>query len=144
MEQKAVRAQQEIERREVNLLAELATSQRLQGNLDTALRFGVRAGRLALALDQDGAGISAVDATLATVLWQTDWRLVLSRETAVSSAAFSPDGTADRSARIWHAATAKEIAVLRGHGEIVRTRPRASGTLRRPRRSQFCAAMIIR
>jgi WD40 repeat protein len=39
----------------------------------------------------------------------------------VTSAAFSPDGwrivttSADKTARIWDAATAKEIAVLRGH-----------------------------
>ena len=39
----------------------------------------------------------------------------------VSSAAFSPDGTRvvttsrDKTARLWDAATGKEIAVLRGH-----------------------------
>ena len=39
----------------------------------------------------------------------------------MSSAAFSPDGSRivtaswDNTARIWDAATAKEIAVLRGH-----------------------------
>jgi WD40 repeat protein len=43
----------------------------------------------------------------------------------VSSAAFSPDGTRivtasyDGTARIWDAATAKEIAVLRGHERSV-------------------------
>ena len=42
-------------------------------------------------------------------------------ERAVTSAAFSPDGTRivtasyDGTARVWDAATAKEIAVLRGH-----------------------------
>jgi WD40 repeat protein len=42
-------------------------------------------------------------------------------EGSVNSAAFSPDGTrivtasADTTARIWDAATAKEIAVLNGH-----------------------------
>ena len=41
--------------------------------------------------------------------------------TAVQSAAFSPDGSRivtaswDKTARIWDAATGKEIAVLRGH-----------------------------
>jgi WD40 repeat protein len=43
----------------------------------------------------------------------------------VTSAAFSPDGSRivtasdDNTARIWDAATAKEIAVLRGHGNAV-------------------------
>ena len=41
--------------------------------------------------------------------------------TLVNSAAFSPDGarivtaSGDKTARIWDAATGKEIAVLRGH-----------------------------
>jgi WD40 repeat protein len=41
----------------------------------------------------------------------------------VSSAAFSPDGsrivTSDGTARIWDAATAQEIALLRGHDNEV-------------------------
>src|SRR5262245_62389935 len=43
----------------------------------------------------------------------------------VHSAAFSPDGSRivtaseDKTARIWDAASAKEIAVLRGHGHYV-------------------------
>ena len=43
----------------------------------------------------------------------------------VMSAAFSPDGSRivtaswDKTARIWDAATAKEIAVLRGHDDVV-------------------------
>jgi WD40 domain-containing protein len=46
-------------------------------------------------------------------------------ESPVNSAAFSPDGSrivtasSDNTARIWDAATAKEIAVLRGHEDIV-------------------------
>jgi WD40 repeat protein len=68
----------------------------------------------------------------------------------VNSAAFSPDGSrivtgsADKTARIWDTASAKEIAVLRGHDTWVNfaafsptgrallqrqmTRPPASGT----------------
>jgi WD40 repeat protein len=44
-------------------------------------------------------------------------------EGSVFSAEFSPDGTrivtasADKTARIWDAATGKEIAVLRGHDD---------------------------
>src|SRR5262249_3462956 len=43
------------------------------------------------------------------------------------SAAFSPDGSRivtasdDKTARIWDAATAKEIAVLRGHADVLRS-----------------------
>jgi hypothetical protein len=122
----AVAAQREAERRQVNLLAELTTGERLRGNLDTALRLGVHAARLALALDEDGAGISAPGTALAAVLSQSDWRLVLrGHENFVRSAAFSPDGTRittaslDKTARIWDAATAKEIAVLCGHEDSV-------------------------
>jgi WD40 repeat protein len=45
----------------------------------------------------------------------------------VQSAAFSPDGSRivtaswDKTARIWDAASAKEIAVLRGHDDTVRS-----------------------
>ena len=45
--------------------------------------------------------------------------------TRCMSAAFSPDGTRivtasdDKTARIWDAATGKEIAVLRGHDDSV-------------------------
>ena len=44
---------------------------------------------------------------------------------SVTSAAFSPDGSRivtaseDKTARIWDAATGKEIAVLRGHDDAV-------------------------
>jgi WD40 repeat protein len=48
-----------------------------------------------------------------------------SHEDAVWSAAFSPDGSRivtasrDKTARIWDAATGKEVMVLHGHGDIV-------------------------
>ena len=64
-------------------------------------------------------------------------------------------GVEDKTARIWDAATGKEIAVLRGHEDRVNsaafspdgsrivtaswTRPRASGTPRPARRSRSCA-----
>jgi WD40 repeat protein len=65
-------------------------------------------------------------AQLAAAVSKSDWRLSLSgHESAVTSAAFSPDGarivtaSSDNTARIWDAATAKEIAVLRGHEGFV-------------------------
>jgi hypothetical protein len=132
-EQQAVRAQKEaVEQRDVAerqrfaALAELATSERLRGNLDTALRLGVHAARASLALDLDKAEFSAPRTALASALWQSDWRLILSgHEDAARSAAFSPDGrrivtaSFDKTARIWDAATGREIAVLRGHGDGV-------------------------
>ena len=59
---------------------------------------------------------------LAAAVGHSDWRLNLSgHESEVTSAAFSPDGARivtaswDETARIWDAATGKEITVLRGH-----------------------------
>jgi WD40 repeat protein len=79
----------------------------------------VRAARLDLLQDK-----SAVTArpTLAATVAQSDWRLILAgHEGRVFSAAFSPDGarivtaSADYTARIWDAATGKDITVLRRH-----------------------------
>ena len=95
-EQQAVRAQHETERRQVNLLAELTSSQRLQGNLGTALRLGVHAARSALALDQDGAGIAAPRTALAAVLWQSDWRLLRGHEGSLQSVVLQPRRDAHR------------------------------------------------
>jgi WD40 repeat protein len=125
-QQEAVNAQQEAERRQVNLLAELATGERLRGNWDTALRLGVHASRLALALDRVGAEMSMPGAALAAALSQSGLRLTLGGgKYPVYSAAFSPDGSRivtasyDETARIWDTATRKEIMVLRGHGSVV-------------------------
>jgi hypothetical protein len=122
----ALDAQQETEDRQINLLAELATSESLRGNLDTALKLAVHAARLSAASAKDKAKITAPGPALAAGVWRSDWLLVLvGHDKAVYSAAFSPDGSrivtasADKTARIWDAATGKEIAVLRGHEDNV-------------------------
>jgi hypothetical protein len=106
------------ERQRATTVAELATVERLRGNLDGALRLGEHAARLELALDPNEAATSAGRAALAGAVAQANWRGVLhGHQAAVTSAAFSPDGkrvvtaSGDRTARIWDANTANEIAV---------------------------------
>jgi WD40 repeat protein len=133
--QKEADAQREVaERRGVGLLAEIGTSQFLS-NSDAALRFGVRAARLASALAQGGTETLIPADALAASAWKIDWRVMLSPHErcgldhcnlrfdarVVGSAQFSPDGARivtavwDGTARIWDATTGRQIAVLRGH-----------------------------
>jgi WD40 repeat protein len=117
-------AQKETEVRQVNLLAELTTSEELRGNWDTALRLGVHAARLGLAMDQNTA--SAPRAALATTAWRSPLRLTLSgHKEAAIAAVFSSDGrrvvtgSFDHTARIWDAENGNAIVVLRGHEDVV-------------------------
>jgi WD40 repeat protein len=82
----------------------------------------VHAARRDLESQQRTSEPSRAAATLAAVVSQSGWRLLLrGHESGVQSAAFSPDGARivtasyDTTARIWDAATGKEITVLRGH-----------------------------
>jgi hypothetical protein len=118
--------QVQLDRGHVNLLAELATSQRLAGNLDAGLRLAVHATRAELALSDGAPKGSLPQSTLAAAVGHSDLRLTLAgHEYTVLSAAFSPDGARiittsyDRTARIWNANTGEEIAVLRGHDHSV-------------------------
>ena len=120
--------QAQLDQGQATLLAELATSQRLQGRLDSAFRLSVHAARLELRLGTRSAATALARAALAAVIWQSHWRTVLAgHEDVIGSAAFSPDGARivtasdDRTARLWDAATGKEIAVLRGHEGYVRS-----------------------
>ncbi|MGO9327280.1 MAG: WD40 repeat domain-containing protein [Steroidobacteraceae bacterium] len=117
--QQALLAQKETERHGASLLAEIGTSQRLTGNLDTALRLGVRAVSVAYALDQRGTETLVTADALAASVWESEWRLLLvGHDATVNSAAFSFDGTRivtasrDETARIWDAASGRQIAVL--------------------------------
>jgi hypothetical protein len=122
----AVEQRKIAEARQIATLAELATIERLRSNVGTGLRLGVRAVRLALALNPTGAETLAPADALSVSVWEAGWQFMLpGNDRVVSSAAFSPDGrrivtaSADHTAHIWDAATGKESAVLRGHEDIV-------------------------
>jgi WD40 repeat protein len=104
---------------QVNLLAQLGYSEHLRGNFDVGLKLSVHAARRHLESQKGISSPSGARATLAAVVSQTGWRLLLSgHQNDVSSAAFSPDGarivtaSSDKTARIWDAATGREITVL--------------------------------
>ena len=121
--------QAQLDRGQVNLLAELATSQRLTGNLrrraaacgpcctDRVRLERWRRHRLAAAISrsQPLSGNRTCGFRSPGI------------EHFLTSAAFSPDGTRivtaseDNTARVWDAATGKEIAVLRGHARSLRS-----------------------
>jgi hypothetical protein len=96
-----------LENGRINLLAELATTEQLRGNLDGSLRFAALGARLDLS-DRDSGAASPASVALAVAVSKSRWRLSLSgHELQLSSAFFSPDGSHvvtadfDKTARIW-------------------------------------------
>ena len=125
--QRSLEAKQaELQHQHADLLGELASAQLVQGNFDTALRLAAKGSEDDLALPSKSFSASSSLASLAAAVSQARWRRAFAtgRE-AVLSAAFSPDGSRivtasdDKTARIWDAATDKEIVVLRGHDSAV-------------------------
>jgi WD40 repeat protein len=117
----AVEERNIAEQQRAGSMAGLVTNELSLGYSESALRLGVHAARIALALDSHETRIVSPRAALASAAWQSDLRQVLSgNEGAVTSAAFSSDGkrilttSKDYTARVWDAATGREIAVLRG------------------------------
>jgi hypothetical protein len=103
---------------QASVLGQLANSEPLR---DSALRLASHGTRIDLGLPPDAAKASPA-AALAATISEANWRFALrGRDEDVHSAAFNPDGTRnvtashDNTARIWDTATAKPIAVLRGH-----------------------------
>jgi hypothetical protein len=116
----------QLDHAKANVLAELSAAKLLRGELDSALRLASHGTRIDLALPSDVVNASPGAAALATAVSAANWRSALGgRVTTVRSATFSPDGSRilttsrDKTARIWDAMTAKEIAVLRGHDNWV-------------------------
>jgi hypothetical protein len=111
---------------QANLLAELSATKLLGGEFDSALGLASHGTRIDLALPSDAVKTSPAAAALATAVSAANWRSALGGHDNIAwSAAFSPDGSRivtapnDKTARIWDAATAKEIAVLGGHDDPV-------------------------
>jgi WD40 repeat protein len=118
--------QVDLDHAQANLVGKLSETRRLAGELDSALRLASNGTRIALALPDFEASRAA--AALAAAVSQANWLVALGgRDNWLNSAAFSPDGkriviaSDDKTARIWDAATGKEIAVLRGHGAGVKS-----------------------
>jgi hypothetical protein len=120
------RRQLDLDHARANILAELSGTKLLRAEPDSALRLAAHGTRIDLALPPDAANASSAAAAFAAAVSQANWRLGLGgHESYVYSAAFSPDGSrivtasSDKTARIWDAASGKEIAVLRGHEKSV-------------------------
>jgi WD40 repeat protein len=112
---------------QANLLAELSATKLLRGEFDSALRLASHGTSIDLALPSDVVKASPAAAALAAAVSAANWRSALGHGGPVFSAAFSPDGSrivtasGDNTVRIWDAATAKEIAVLRGDENWIMT-----------------------
>src|SRR5262245_36401507 len=116
------RRQIELDHAQANILAELSAAKLSRSDLYSAIRLASRGTRIDLALPADKTRASPAAAALAAAVSQANWRFAVGgHDSPVGSAAFSPDGARivtasdDNTARIWVAATTKQIAVLRGH-----------------------------
>ncbi len=116
----------ELQRQRANLFAALSGTELQRGNLDAALRLASKGVRDDLASQSEAVVGTRSMASMASAVSQAQWRVAFRvGEASANSAAFSPDGSrivtasSDQTARIWDAATGKEIVVLRGHDDSV-------------------------
>ncbi len=107
-------------------LAELASGQRLQGNLDSALRIAVHGARLADALHVNDAEMAHQRSALAAAVWNSMWQLFIGNVQGFDGE-ISPDGSLILSSPLGDvnaiyvrdAGTGDQKAILRGHEKIV-------------------------
>jgi Tol biopolymer transport system component len=115
-----------LKHEQANILAELSGTKLLRGEIASALRLASQGTRIDMTLPSNAMKGSQSVAALAAAASQANWRLVIGDEkTRVTFATFSPDGARiltgsyDGTARIWDAATGKQMAVLWGHEDYV-------------------------
>ena len=111
---------------QLNLLTQVAESERFRGNFDAALKLCVHAVRRDPDTLHSDAGVSRAAVTLTSVVSRSRWDLLLGgHEDTVCSAEFGPKGSHivtasyDKTARIWDATTGKELMVFRGHHSVI-------------------------
>jgi hypothetical protein len=118
-EQLAEQNRNAAERRRIAMISQLATSERLLGNWDTAFRLAVHSARLSL--QQRGPEIAGPDWALASIVWQSRLRLTIKNDKEVRNAVLSPDRrriittSTDNVAHVWDVENGTEIAALHGH-----------------------------
>ena len=112
----------------VALLADLAQAERNGGRPTGGLRLAAYSVECASDIDPHAPSKAGARDELAASASQAQWRRVLAgHEDLLWSAAYSPDGSrivtasADNTARVWDAASGKEVVALRGHEGPVRS-----------------------
>jgi len=107
-------------------LVTISASEMERAQMDSALRISVLAAGRSINRNITGESQASARAQLSGTLWLCRWRLVLAGRTgALYDAEYSPNGTRivtasnDHSARIWDAATGRQIMVLNGHTGLV-------------------------
>ncbi len=110
----------------VNRMADIASAETAHGNMESALRIGVLATRRAMDLGGKGVASPLPAAQLGATLWQSNCRIVLGgHHSEINSAVFSLDGSrivtasSDGVARVWEAASGRELTKLHGHRGLV-------------------------
>jgi WD40 repeat protein/DNA-binding winged helix-turn-helix (wHTH) protein len=115
-----------LDNAEVDRLVTISAFETEKGQLDSALRISARAAQHSAGRDISRKTQSLARAQLSATLWLSRWRLVLAGHSgSLYHAAYSPDGTrivtasSDHTARVWDAATGRQITVLEGHTDWV-------------------------
>jgi WD40 repeat protein len=113
-----------LDHAQASFIGQLSETKLSRADIDGALRLASLGTSIDLALPSDAVNASMATAALAAAVSRADWRFVLCHDSPIHYAIFSPDASRivttsmDGIARIWNAATGKQMAVLRGHDGV--------------------------